>query len=86
MRPEIRIGLLLTAAACLLAVAVDWVVEELTSEAPQASAATLEADVDALQADVDTLQADAETFQADAEIFQADADALQADAEVPPQG
>jgi len=33
---EIRIGLLLAAAACLVAVLVDWVVEELNSEATQA--------------------------------------------------
>jgi hypothetical protein len=32
---EIRIGLLLAAAACLVAVLVDWVVEELNSEATQ---------------------------------------------------
>ena len=38
MGPKIRVGLLLAAASCLLAVLVDWVVEELTSEAPQASA------------------------------------------------
>lgn len=29
---EARVGLLLGAAACLLAVMVDWVVEELTEE------------------------------------------------------
>ena len=32
MGKEARIGLLLGASACLLAVMVDWVVEELTSE------------------------------------------------------
>jgi hypothetical protein len=32
MGKEARIGLLLGATACLLAVMVDWVVEELTSE------------------------------------------------------
>jgi hypothetical protein len=36
MAREIRIGLMLAAAACLTAVLVDWVVEELTGEAPQA--------------------------------------------------
>ena len=33
---EIRVGLILAAAACLVAVLVDWVVEELNSEATQA--------------------------------------------------
>jgi hypothetical protein len=33
---EIRVGLMLVAAACLVAVLVDWVVEELNSEATQA--------------------------------------------------
>jgi hypothetical protein len=37
MAREIRIGLMLAAAACLAAVLVDWVVEELTSEATPAS-------------------------------------------------
>lgn len=32
MGTEARIGLLLGAAACLLAVMVDWVVEELNSD------------------------------------------------------
>ena len=32
MGKEARIGLLLGAAACLMAVMVDWVVEELTSD------------------------------------------------------
>lgn len=32
MGTEARMGLLLGAAACLLAVMVDWVVEELNSE------------------------------------------------------
>jgi hypothetical protein len=36
MGREIRIGLMLTAAACLVAVLVDWAVQELTSESTQA--------------------------------------------------
>jgi hypothetical protein len=32
MGKEARLGLLLGAAACLLAVMVDWIVEELNSE------------------------------------------------------
>lgn len=35
MGREIRIGLILAAASCLMAVMVDWVLEELTSESPQ---------------------------------------------------
>ncbi len=35
MGREIRIGLILAAAACLVAVLVDWAVEELNSEATQ---------------------------------------------------
>jgi hypothetical protein len=35
MGREIRIGLMLTAAACLVAVLVGWVVKELNSEATQ---------------------------------------------------
>ena len=35
MGREIRIGLILTAAACLVAVLVDWAVKELNSEAAQ---------------------------------------------------
>jgi hypothetical protein len=33
---EIRVGLMLAVAACLVAVLVDWAVEELSSEATQA--------------------------------------------------
>jgi hypothetical protein len=36
MGREIRIGLLLTAAACLVAVLVDWAVKELNGEATPA--------------------------------------------------
>jgi hypothetical protein len=36
MGREIRIGLMLTAAACLVAVLVDWAVQELNSEATRA--------------------------------------------------
>jgi ribosomal protein L12E/L44/L45/RPP1/RPP2 len=39
MAREVRIGLMLAAAACLTAVLVDWVVEELTGEATLATAA-----------------------------------------------
>ena len=35
MPKEVRIGLLLGAAACLMAVLADWVVAELTSDGPQ---------------------------------------------------
>jgi hypothetical protein len=50
MGREIRIGLLLAAASCLMAVMVDWVVEELTSEAPQLSAEAPQASSQAPQA------------------------------------
>jgi hypothetical protein len=43
MGREIRIGLILTAAACLVAVLVDWVVKELNSEAAQAGLETQQA-------------------------------------------
>jgi hypothetical protein len=60
MRREIRIGLLLAATACLLAVLVDWAVEELISEAPQADADTPQADVGASLEDAEEAQATAE--------------------------
>jgi hypothetical protein len=50
MGREIRIGLMLAAAACLTAVLVDWVVEELTGEATQAIAEALQAGTGAPQA------------------------------------
>jgi len=50
MGREIRIGLLLAAASCLMAVMMDWVVEELTSEAPQLSAEAPQASSQAPQA------------------------------------
>jgi hypothetical protein len=60
MRREIRIGLLLAATSCLLAVLVDWVVEELISEAPQAGADTPQAEVGAPPEDAEGAQATAE--------------------------
>jgi hypothetical protein len=50
MGREIRIGLLLAAASCLMAVMVDWVVEELTSQAPQFTAEAPQASSQAPQA------------------------------------
>lgn len=61
---------MLTAAACLVAVLADWVVEELTSEATQASAAVPQAD-EADQASAQAPQAD-EAEQASVEVPQAD--------------
>jgi hypothetical protein len=43
MGREIRIGLVLTAAACLVAVLVDWAVQELNSEAAQTGLETPQA-------------------------------------------
>jgi HAMP domain-containing protein len=80
MGREIRTALMLTAAACLVAVLADWVVEELTSEATQASAAAPQAD-EAEQASVETPQAD-EAEQASVAAPQSD-EAEQASVEVP---
>ncbi len=60
MRREIRTGLLLAGASCLLAVLVDWVLEELNAETPQASAETPQAEVEAPQEDTEGAQAAAE--------------------------
>ena len=59
MGPKIRVGLLLAAASCVLAVLVDWVVEELTSEAPQDSAEAPQMS-EAPQASADTPEAGVE--------------------------
>ena len=66
MGREIRIGLLLTAAACLVAVLVDWAVEELNSEAAQAGIEAEQASVEAEQASVEAEQAIVEAEQEDA--------------------
>ena len=58
MGREIRIGLLLTAAACLVAVLVDWAVEELNNEAAQAGIEAEQASVEAEQAIVEAGQED----------------------------
>jgi hypothetical protein len=69
MGREIRIALMLTAAACLVAVLVDWAVEELNSgatqpEAQQASAAVPDAtEGEAGQAGVEAAQEDTGTAQ-----------------------
>jgi hypothetical protein len=60
MGREIRIGLLLAATSCLLAVLVDWVVEELASEARQAGADTPQAEVGAPREEAEAAQATAE--------------------------
>jgi negative regulator of sigma E activity len=69
MGREIRIGLMLTAAACLVAVLVDWAVQELNSEATragieeqQASAAVPPAG-EAGEVSVEAAQEDAGTAQ-----------------------
>jgi hypothetical protein len=78
MRPEIRIGLLLAAAACLLTVMVDWVVEELTSEAAQPAVQTPpEPTVATPEKSAETPQAGAETPQAGIEGAQVTAEGSQ---------
>lgn len=67
MQREIRIGLLLAATSCLLAVLVDWVVEELTSEAPRGSAEVPSASADTTQAEAEAPQEDTQGAQAAAE-------------------
>jgi hypothetical protein len=62
---EIRIGLILTAAACLVAVLVDWAVKELNSEATQADIEAEQADIEAEQADIEAEQAIVEAEQED---------------------
>jgi hypothetical protein len=69
MGREIRVALILSAAACLLAVLVDWAVEELNSEATQpeaqqASAAVPDAtEGEAGQASVEAAPEDTGTAQ-----------------------
>ena len=58
MRREIRIGLTLTAAACLVAVLVDWAVKELNSEATQAGVEAEQTSVEAEQTSVEAEQED----------------------------
>jgi hypothetical protein len=74
MGREIRVALILTAAACLVAVLVDWVVQELNGEAQaglemtQAGAAVPQA-AEAEQVSVEAAQEDpvsVETAQEDA--------------------
>jgi hypothetical protein len=72
MRREIRIGLMLTAAACLVAVLVDWAVKELNSEATQAGIEAEQAGIEAEQASVEAEQAIVETEQAIVEAEQED--------------
>ena len=59
MGSKVRVALLLAAASCLLAVLVDWVVEALTSEAPQASVEAPQTS-EAPQASADTPEAGVE--------------------------
>ena len=56
MGREIRTGLLLTAAACLMAVLADWAVEELTSEATLVVIEEEQVDVEAAQEDAGTAE------------------------------
>jgi hypothetical protein len=76
---EIRIGLMLTAAACLVAVLVDWAVKELSSEATQAGIEAEQASVEAEQASVEAEQASVEAEQAIVEAEQAIVEAGQED-------
>jgi len=69
---EIRIGLILTAAACLVAVLVDWAVKELNSEATQAGIEAEQAGIEAEQAGIEAEQAIVETEQAIVEAEQED--------------
>jgi hypothetical protein len=68
MGREIRVALILSAAACLLAVLVDWAVEELNGDSPQpgteapASAEVPRAD-EATQASAEAAQEDTERAQ-----------------------
>jgi hypothetical protein len=63
MGREIRIGLLLTAAACLMAVLADWAVEELTSEVTLVVIEEEQVDVEAAPEDAGTAQdATAESY------------------------
>jgi hypothetical protein len=66
----IRIGLLLTAAACLVAVLVDWAVQELNTSATQAGIEAEQASVEAEQASVEAEQASVEAEQAIVEAGQ----------------
>jgi hypothetical protein len=76
MGREIRIALMLTAAACLVAVLVDWVVKELNGEATQAG-------IEAQQASTAVPQAD-EAEQVSVEAAQEDTEKAQ-DATAVPQ-
>lgn len=72
MGRKVRIGLLLTAAACLVAVLVDWAVMELNSEATQAGIEAEQAGIEAEQASVEAEQAIVEAEQASFEEEQED--------------
>src|SRR5580700_4503703 len=72
MGRKIRIGLLLTAAACLVAVLVDWAVKELNSEATQADIEAEQASIEAEQASIEAEQAIVEAEQAIVEAEQED--------------
>jgi len=76
---EIRIGLILTAAACLVAVLVDWAVKELNSEATQAGIEAEQAGIEAEQAGIEAEQAGIEAEQAIVETEQAIVEAEQED-------
>jgi hypothetical protein len=81
MGREARVALILTAAGCLLAVLVDWAVQELNGEAMQP-------DVEAQPADAAVSDPDpGETSQASVEAAQEDAgEAQDATAESHDQG
>ena len=68
MGREIRVALILSAAACLLAVLVDWAVEELNGDSPQPDTQA--------QAGAEVPPAD-EATQASAEAAQEDTDRAQ---------
>ena len=69
---EIRVGLMLVAAACLVAVLVDWAVKELNSEATQVGIEAEQASIEAEQASVEAEQAIVEAEQAIVEAEQED--------------
>ncbi len=63
MGREIRVALILSAAACLLAVLVDWAVEELNGGSPQPEAQQASAEAPEEDTEVEAPQEDAESAQ-----------------------
>ncbi len=85
MGRNIRIGLMLAAASCLMAVMVDWVLEELTRESPEVAVVALQVSAEAPGVASEAPQANVEAPRASAEAPQA-SEAEPATVEVPQQG